>query len=119
MHCAPQVLVQAFLQQAQDLVRVGSKHRLFSRRPENIATLTQLGLLERHVFEIILDLKTVHYVGNVDATDDHPEGCWVFGVMVNGHEIYLKLKIRSTPRGEVTICVSFHPPIHPLQYPYQ
>lgn len=40
---------------------------------------------------------------------------WVFGKIVNGHEVYIKISM-GTP-GRAVFCISFHIAEHPMNYP--
>ena len=42
---------------------------------------------------------------------------WVFGKMVRGKEIYIKITM-GIKEAQV-ICISFHTSDHPMQYPYK
>jgi hypothetical protein len=43
---------------------------------------------------------------------------WVFGKMINGVEVYAKLKITSDKINEYAVCISFHPAEWPLKCPF-
>ncbi|HEX9510547.1 MAG TPA: hypothetical protein VF939_08690 [Puia sp.] len=42
---------------------------------------------------------------------------WVFGKMVRGKEIYIKITMGI--KGAQVICISFHIAEHPMKYPYK
>ena len=42
---------------------------------------------------------------------------WVFGKMVRGREIYIKITMGI--KGAQVICISFHTSEYPMKYPYQ
>jgi hypothetical protein len=42
---------------------------------------------------------------------------WVFGKMVKGIEVYIKISM-GVPNSN-TICISFHPSEYPIKYPFK
>jgi len=62
------------------------------------------------------------------AAEDYSEGpleekmrgilpMWVFGKQVKGTEVYIKISMGVVNSN--TICISFHPAEHPMEYPYK
>lgn len=55
--------------------------------------------------------------GPLDDTIYGESSLWVFGRMIRGHEIYIKItlgKFNGDP-----LCISFHIAEHPMHFPYQ
>lgn len=54
---------------------------------------------------------------NSDRDDSHPPLLFVFGKMIEGRTVYIKLKIKSEKKK--VVCVSFHYAKHDMNYPYR
>ena len=74
-------------------------------------TLLQLGLTKRNVKDILLSLSVSNYCKGPEDDRDRPGEIWVFGILIKGKEIYIKLKIAK--------CLSFHIADFPLNYPHR
>ena len=53
----------------------------------------------------------------MDRDDPHPPLLYVFGKIVEGRTVYIKLKIKSG--NKKVVCVSFHYAEHDMNYPYR
>lgn len=88
------------------------------RRPENMATLAQLGMTMRDAHERILALTPADYVeGPKPRSADSSQEAWVFGLSLEGVAVYVKVSIRIEPAR--CVCVSFHEAKWPMDYPYR
>lgn len=108
--------VRNFLNDFKELVDTGSlqvKGHIKTRE-----TLLKLGLTRRHLEEEILSLSVSNYSSGPIEDQLHPGYLWVFGKTIDGVEVYIKLKIVSTPDNEYALCVSFHKAEKPLNYPF-
>jgi len=92
---------------------------LLVKRVESVECITELGLTLGDVRDAILGLSVVDYCAGPLQDRDMPGDLWVFGKVIEGREIYIKLKLaRIGPVKRVRI-VSFHPAKESLCYPYR
>ena len=118
MHVADRVLVAVFLMQAKELI--DARRLDFYNRAKNIATLSRLGLRMQHQIEILQSLQPRNYSHSIEPREGTIEDGWVFGIMEQNVELYIKLNIVDIPSsGERLVCVSFHEAEQPLSYPYR
>jgi hypothetical protein len=88
------------------------------RRPENMATLAQLGMTVRDVRCRILALTPADYVEGPTPRKSNPsQDAWVFGLKPQGVSVYVKVSIRLEPAR--CVCVSFHEAEYPMAFPYR
>ena len=87
-------------------------------RSKNTTTLAELGITSNDRIKIIKQLEVESYsegpirdrlYGNADM--------WIFGTIVQGHEIYIKISM-GIPNNK-TICSSFHITEYPMNYPFK
>ena len=92
---------------------------LLVKRVESVECITELGLTLVDVRDALLVLSVVDYCAGPLQYRDMPGDLWVFGKVIEGSEIYIKLKLaRIGPVKRVRI-VSFHPAKESLCYPYR
>jgi hypothetical protein len=85
-------------------------------RIKNCEALISLGLTFRQREGEIRTLSVENYCSG-PTRDEYEKGdYWVFGKMINGIEVYIKLKITSDKHNEHAVCMSFHPAERPLRY---
>ena len=86
-------------------------------RSKNTLTLSELGIISNNRKTILKDLQVEEYsegpitealYGNADM--------WIFGKVVKGREIYIKISM-GKPNKE-TICISFHLAEFPISFPF-
>ena len=86
-------------------------------RSKNALTLSELGITSNDRKTILKDLQVEEYsegpiiealYGNADM--------WIFGKIVKGREIYIKISM-GTPNNK-TICISFHMAEFPMHFPF-
>ncbi len=44
---------------------------------------------------------------------------WIFGREIEGHEVYIKLKVAQVGDRRIAKCISFHIAKYPLEYPHR
>ncbi|WP_285008439.1 hypothetical protein [Pedobacter faecalis] len=107
--------VNFFLQEFK--VKAGIFQIVFRNdRFKNTQTLLDLEISPAKRKEIVLGLVVTDYVqGPVDDRLYGLASLWVFGKLVKGVEIYIKISmgVKNNP----VICISFHPAEYPLKYP--
>lgn len=88
-------------------------------RNDTRATLQYLGLTYKNLEEILLSLSVVNFCEG--PLQDHSKlgELWVFGKEVKGAEVYIKLKVASVSGVRIAKCISFHIPVHPMEYPFR
>jgi hypothetical protein len=83
---------------------------------KNTKTLLSLELHHTHVRTILKSLQWEEYSeGPIPDNQYKISAMWVFGKIVKGHEVYIKIQL-GNPSSEV-ICISFHFPDHKMNYP--
>lgn len=114
---ADKTTVKSFLQELKQLIKVWGIS--FSNRPKNsIQHLADLSITAKMREEIILNLTIEDYSeGLLEETQQGGTEMWVFGKIIKGQQIYIKLTIsKFTDRP---ICISFHKAEHPMRFPLQ
>jgi hypothetical protein len=88
-------------------------------RKETSPTLAKLGLTKRNLEEILLSLSTVDYCKGPEEDDGIGRSgeMWFFGKEIEGHEIYIKLKLDEERGVKIAKCISFYIADFPLRYP--
>jgi hypothetical protein len=87
-------------------------------REESLKTLADLGLTKKNFRELIMTLSVTDYCEGPKGDIDRSGEVWVFGKQVGGKEIYIKLKLASIGEKKIAECMSFHPAVFPLCYPF-
>jgi hypothetical protein len=91
---------------------------VFARRKKNLDTLALLGLSLADAKERVLSLVPEDYVGGPLPHAKRPEDeGWMFGVGVEGQEVYVEGCVITEPL--LCTCISFHLSEWPLSYPLQ
>jgi hypothetical protein len=108
--------VLAFLRTFHD--KLGVYSVIYEHRPKNTQLLLDLGLTPDARTQHLKTLTTAQYShGPLAPADPLNSPLWVFGIQLNGQEIYIKITIGRP--GKPVICISFHVAEHPLTYPYR
>lgn len=85
-------------------------------RQKNTETVAYLEIQRSDVKGILADLLVVDYSeGPSPSQMLGGAEMWVFGRVVKGHEIYIKITL-GIPNNPV-ICISFHLAEYPMNYP--
>ncbi|MEW8402418.1 MAG: hypothetical protein AB2717_17065 [Candidatus Thiodiazotropha sp.] len=88
-------------------------------RAETRPTLSRLGLTMANLEEILLGLSVADYCKGPEPDRDRPGSIWVFGREIEGHEVYIKLKVAQVRDRRIAKCISFHIAQYPLEYPHR
>jgi hypothetical protein len=92
----------------------------FRGRPRTEQDLIDLNVTKRQAMDLIRELTPDNYSSGPSPDDtDQTKEVWVFGSRTEGMEVYIKLRLNPTRRGEMprgTIW-SFHKAEHPMRYP--
>lgn len=88
-------------------------------RAETRPALAQLGLTMSNLEELLLGLSVANYCKGPVPDRDRPGNIWIFGREIEGHEVYIKLKVARVGGRRLAKCISFHIAEHPLVYPYR
>jgi len=91
---------------------------LLVRRPESAECIAELGYTFADVREAILGLSVADYCSGPLRDRDMPGNLWVFGKVIQGKEVYIKLKLAKVGPMKRVRIVSFHFAEEPLSYPY-
>lgn len=108
--------VARFLHELKRLIaNHGRLHLVF--RAEYEQDIVDLGLNKAAVDNIVLGLSATDYCSGPNPDRDRPGYVWEFARNINGHDVYIKLKIAKTDRGPIAKCISFHKARAPLRFP--
>lgn len=86
-------------------------------REGNRLTLQFLGLTKKNVEEILLGLSVADYCNGPKPDKDRHGELWEFGKDIDGHEVYIKLKVVIDKT--LAKCISFHIAKYPMKFPYK
>jgi len=89
---------------------------LVNKSDDNAACLATLGLTTKQREAIVRQLAHADYCEGPISEKGRKASAWVFGVTVEGKEIYVKLALVKT---EAPLCWSFHFPKYPMAYPFR
>lgn len=89
------------------------------KRPETMNCLAELELDFGDVRDTILQLLVTDYCEGPVCDRDMPGDLWVFGKVVAGKEVYIKLKLATFGSLKLVRVVSFHLAKESLCYPYR
>lgn len=107
-----------FLREFKEIITTGSRLVIIPRPPNN-TTIIMLGLTQRTIELEILGLSVLDYCSGPSQDRDLPGKVWIFGKEINGHEIYIKLKIAQVNDTKIAKCISFHEAEFSLKYPFK
>jgi hypothetical protein len=107
--------VKSFLRELKQITKIWGI--IFSNRPKNsIQNLADLSITSKMREEIILNLEVEDYSeGPLEESQQGGVEMWVFGKVIKGQEIYIKLTISKVTGG--AICISFHKAEFPMEFP--
>lgn len=108
--------VRKFLLEFKQAVTSGSGVDIVPRRG-TIDTLRILGLTKGNLEEILLGLSVTNYCAGPKADRDRSGEIWEFGEKLEGHDIYIKLKVANINGVNRAKCISFHVAEYPLRFP--
>lgn len=108
--------VEEFLRQVRATVSEGNFFVI--PRRTNLEALKDLGYRQRDLMEDIKNLTSENYSSGPEP-DDSPyfsgETVWIFGLMIDEIEYYLKLKLDH----QQVVVMSFHEARYYIPYPYK
>ena len=86
-------------------------------RGKNIRTLTQLELTPTARKKVLENLEIEDYAEGPKEESVYGGGAemWVFGRLVKGQEIYIKITLGV--QGSAVLCISFHIAEYSMKYP--
>ncbi len=110
-------VVKSFLQELKQIIKVWGI--IFSNRPKNsIQNLADLSITAKMREEIIFNLEFEDYSeGPLEETQQGGTEMWVFGKIIKGQQVYIKLTISRISGG--AICISFHKAEFPMKFPFK
>ena len=95
-----------------------SKKKLYDDKHSTPYTLLDLDYDVLDVVERLKELKVKEYSETkIDRDDLEPPLLFVFGKIINGKLVYIKLKIKGNQKRRI-ICVSFHYVKNTMNFPY-
>ena len=95
-----------------------TQHFVFAERLNTLATIATLGITLHQAKECVLGItEASYYRGPIPDKSYRGGEYWEFGVMSEGREVFIKLKVDTA--NQVAICFSFHFPDSPIVYPYR
>jgi hypothetical protein len=87
-------------------------------RGKNTQTLIDLEITPAQRLDYIKKLEVVDYSeGPKEDTLHHGPNMWVFGKLIKGIEIYIKITMGVA--GSKVVCISFHEAEHKMNYPFK
>ena len=89
-----------------------------ANRPKNAQTLADLEILKNDVKNTLAELTAQDYSeGPIKDQIFGDQDMWVFGRIIKGSEIYIKITIGG--HNNPVICISFHLAEYPMNYPFK
>ena len=88
-------------------------------RSASLRTLSHLGLTKRNLEEVLLGLSVIDYCKGPEPDRDRAGEIWIFGKELQGHELYIKLKVAQVNGTCIAKCISFHIAEYPMRYPFR
>jgi len=85
-------------------------------REKNIKTLTDLEMTLEDVKKEILSLSLLDYCFGPRKDPKIEGNVWIFGKIIRGKEVYIKLKLSGDRHGRIVRVLSFHIAEKPLTY---
>ncbi len=110
--------VRDFLLKFKQAATIGSGIDIVPRA-ETRPTLARLGLTKANLEEILLGLSVTDYCRGPETDRDRSGNLWIFGREIEGHEIYIKLKVAQAGKKRIAKCISFHIAQYPLGCPHR
>ena len=87
-------------------------------RGKNFQTMTKLEIRAIDRKKVLEELEVSDYCeGPIEDTLYKSADMWVFGRMIKGHEIYIKITLGEA--GSNVLCISFHMAEYKMTYPFK
>ena len=113
--------VASFLQNVKLIIQDGrsdnARFTLAKIREKNLQTLAELEFDLSDVADVIMSLSTTDYCEGPLKDSQIKGDLWVFGKVVKGREVYIKLKVIGDNRFQQVAILSFHQPERKIKYP--
>ena len=116
MEIPKKVQAAIFLQDFKKAATEGGGLYIINRE-KNRDALIELGFTNNNRKEVLLGLSASDYSAGPKKDKDREGYIWEFGKTVNGHEIYIKLKVAEVGGDKIAKCISFHKAEFNLSYP--
>lgn len=99
--------INSFLAQAQTALG-SNNYKILDKRRKYISTKTQLGIVDQDVIDDIKNLTaSENWTKEPDNNPTYPGDVWICKKHLHGECIYIKLKSKPSPSGELLI-MSYH-----------
>ena len=99
--------INSFLAQAKAAL-ASNNYKILDKRWKYTSTLAQLSLIEQDVLDDLLNLSVnENWVNEPDNNPVYPGDVWQCKKMLHNQCIYIKLKIQSSPQGQLLV-MSYH-----------
>lgn len=99
--------IEQFLQQVRNAISVGNTG-ILSRRHKYMATVAQLGITSKDVWDDIYNLSpNDNWTKDADDNPAYSGFVWYTKKMLHGQMIYIKLKIKNELNGKLLV-MSYH-----------
>jgi hypothetical protein len=109
------LIIKSFLQELRAIIK-SLGIIFFNRSKNNVQNLADLNITAKMREEIILNLEVEDYSeGPLEETQQGGTEMWVFGKVIKGQQVYIKLTISKMTGGAV--CISFHKAEFPMEFP--
>ena len=112
--------VRSLLIEVKHAIRAGSERSprwfLSTARQKNLDTISEMGLTLAEVENEILSLSMDDFCEGPLKDRKMSGDLWVFGKMIGGKEVYMKLKLSGDEKRPNVFVVSFHFADTPLRY---
>lgn len=120
MCCDKESAIRSFLLEAKLVIQQSyqdSWRWSFSTlREKNVNTLTELEMTLEDVKKEILSLSVLDYCSGPTKDPEIKGDLWIFGKIIRGKEVYIKLKLSGDQHGRMVRVLSFHIAGKPLTY---
>jgi len=91
---------------------------IYFDRSKNFQSLIDLEIKPNERDAVLKGLEILDYShGPLQDSMLNGADMWVFGKIVNGSEIYIKITLGNS--NSSVICISFHIAEHPMNYPFK
>ena len=108
--------IEAFLKEFKERAKLFGLFYV-DEKPNNIDTLNILEITSKDRDKYVLSLTSENYCQGPDKNHyPNQNDVWVFGKVIKGKEVYIKIFINARLNGP-NVCISFHIAEHPLNYP--
>ena len=114
--------VKSFLLSVKYAIQNGNEREpgwMLRMRPKNLDSIAQLGIFSADVGSEVQSLSVLDYCDGPLKDPDVAGDVWIFGKIVAGKEVYIKLKLGGDKRRSQVIVLSFHPAKYLLSYPFK